>query len=1419
MTTTFTQLFGKPVRGEKTPIQKIMTQHDNMYDVIVEGVISDIDIKTFSNKKNPKLVNRLYTGSIYDGTSSMFFKFFNEGDYKLEDKQILRMKGKVEYDDRYKHELVFDGMDVMQAPAEDHVAPDEAPVKRGELAFLSKMSRHRSTLSVEDGIKRALAMGHSYLALTDIEVAQAYPDAYNTSKKLENFKLIYGLTMNMVDDEHPIVFNPTTERIDNVTYTVLDKETTGLSTEDDDIIEIGATKFAPYIGFQCHTCLEVFPNKSTGDEQKNSVIKEGICPSCLGKKKKGITSAMYAEALAAKRNMDENNDEKQVKKLEKAFSDIAAVTLERITHKAVGRFRKIVYSKKPITPFITELTGHSQEVVDAGEPFEQSIIEFEEFWKGTVLVAHNAPFDKDMLTMAYKRLGREQPAAMWLDTLQLARVHRTDIGRHGLGYLTKAYNVVLEQHHRADLDAQATGEILVKMIVELLDKGIHTFQDINNMRNETYFSTMFPKRIRLWVQTQEGLKNLYKLISESHTTYLHRGSPIIPKRIVEENRKGILVGSAGLDGALFEVALNKSPEQVKKDASWYDVIEIQPSEMAEHFPRQGRCENMESIDRAWKTIYTVGKDLGKQLIATGEVQYAVKKDRTPHHMLLYKEKAGLSHERSPGKLDDMEGYAHFRYTNEMLQAFPWLSQNEVQQIVIENPAKLADTCESIEIIPKELYTPKIEGANEELEEMTYNRARELYGEDLPEYVQARITKELKSILGYGFAVIYLISQKLVKKSVDAGYLVGSRGSVGSSFVATMTGITEVNPLKPHYHCTNCQWAVFFDHEDVQSGYDLPRSFQPLLTEGTYSAEGVAHFTSVLEEKLGKMKVEQLKTTHQQDVCPHCEQEALKRDGQDIPFETFLGFKGDKVPDIDLNFSGEYQGITHRYVEELFGAKFVYRAGTVGTVADNTAYGYVKAYVEGHKEYYQEQINQLKERYKQAENDEQKAECAQTIRELEKSIKELSWSNAESGRIANIIKGSRRTSGQHPGGMLVVPDYKDIHDFTPYQYPANSRYDKDTGEEQQQTSHFDFHAIHDNILKLDILGHDDPTELHILQELTGIDPKTLPANDEKVMKLFTKPEEAGIPINRIEAKTGTLGIPEFGTEFVQEMILDTQPTTFAELVKISGLSHGTDVWLGNAQELIRNGICSLKDVIDTRDNIMVALVQKELEESLAFTIMESVRKGKGLTPEMELEMRKKHVEEWYIDSCKKIKYMFPKAHASAYVLSAVRIAYYKVNHAIEFYAAHLSVRSCEESILEIVKDSDTIRARIRELASIIQVKKSARPKQSFAKEKNLKDALDLVLEAKERGIKFAPPRMYGSHATQYILEGDTLIAPFSSVPGIGTKAAISFYQEAQKGIFRGVEDLKKRTGASKTVIEVLRQLGCLELIEELQHTLY
>ena len=626
--------------------------------------------------------------------------------------------------------------------------------------------------------------------------------------------------------------------------------------------------------------------------------------------------------------------------------------------------------------------------------------------------------------------------------------------------------------------------------------------------------------------------------------------------------------------------------------------------------------------------------------------------------------------------------------------------------------------DEVKPIKDDLYTPKIEGAEDEIRNMSYKMAKQIYGDSLPEIVEARLEKELNSIIGNGFSVIYLISHKLVKKSIEDGYLVGSRGSVGSSFVATMTEITEVNPLPPHYICPNCKHSEFFNDGSVGSGFDLPDK-----------------------------------------NCPNCDAIYIK-EGQDIPFETFLGFKGDKVPDIDLNFSGEYQPIAHDYTKVLFGEDYVYRAGTIGTVADKTAFGYVKGYQQDHN---------------------------------------LQLRGAEIERLATGCTGVKRTTGQHPGGIIVIPDYMDIFDFTPIQFPADDR------KSEWRTTHFDFHSIHDNVLKLDILGHDDPTVIRMLQDLSGIDPKTIPTDDPEVMKIFSSTESLGVTEEQIMCKTGTLGIPEFGTRFVRQMLEDTKPTTFSELVQISGLSHGTDVWLGNAQELIHNKICTLPEVIGCRDDIMVYLIYQGLEPSLAFKIMESVRKGKGLTEDMETEMRKNEVPEWYIDSCKKIKYMFPKAHAAAYVLMGVRVAYFKVHHPILYYAAYFTVRAEDFDLDSMAKGSNSIRAQIEEI--------NAKGLEASNKEKNLLTVLELALEMCERGFSFQKVDLYRSSANEFIIDGNSLIPPFNAIPGLGTNAAFNIVKAREEGEFLSKEDLQKRGKVSKTILEFLDQQGCLESLPD------
>ena len=729
-------------------------------------------------------------------------------------------------------------------------------------------------------------------------------------------------------------------------------------------------------------------------------------------------------------------------------------------------------------------------------------------------------------------------------------------------------------------------------------------------------------------------------------------------------------------------------------------------------------KNESDLEEIITQIVAIGDELGKTVVATGNVHYLNKEDAIYREILIGSLKV------NQGKVLHMPE-AHFRTTDEMLDCFSFLGKEKAKEIVVYNTQKIADSTEVIVPIKDQLYTPNMEGANEEVTRLSYDEAKRLYGEELPDLVEKRLEKELNSIIGNGFSVIYLISQKLVLKSNQDGYLVGSRGSVGSSFVATMTGITEVNPLPPHYRCPECKYSYFYEDGSIGSGYDLEKK-----------------------------------------DCPKCGAD-MDRDGHDIPFETFLGFYGDKVPDIDLNFSGEYQAQAHAYTKELFGEEYVYRAGTIGTVADKTAFGYVKAYERDHN---------------------------------------FRFSSAEIDRLAKGCTGVKRTTGQHPGGIIVIPDYMDVYDFTPIQFPADAQ------DSEWKTTHFDFHSIHDNVLKLDILGHDDPTVIRMLQDLSGIDPQTIPPNDPDVMKIFSGTEVLGITPEQIFSKTGTLGIPEFGTRFVRGMLEQTSPNTFAELLQISGLSHGTDVYLGNAETLIRENNIPLADVIGCRDDIMVYLIHHGMDDGLAFKIMESVRKGKGIPDDWQADMRAKEIPEWYIQSCLKIKYMFPKAHAAAYVLMALRVAYFKVHQPIRYYCAFFSVRAQDFDLVAMTQGKEMIKTRMKEIMD--------KGLEASVKEKSLLTVLELANEMVERGFNFKMVDLDKSHANNFVIEGDTLIAPFRAIPGLGGNVANQIVQAREAQPFLSKEDLATRGKVSKTIIDYMNENGVLKnLPDENQLSLF
>lgn len=992
--------------------------------------------------------------------------------------------------------------------------------------------------------------------------------------------------------------------------------------------------------------------------------------------------------------------------------EIAAVKMEE--GKEIDRYSTFVNPHERIPYHIQQLTNINDDMVQDAPELEPVLREFVQFAGDGILVAHNARFDVGFVNAALTRLGMETMTNPVLDTLELARLLHPTSKNHRLNTMASKYKVSLENHHRAIDDTIALSEILngllddagkILGITRLDQMNDRVGQDLSNVR---------PFHCNIYALNHTGKKNLFKLISLSHTQYFKR-VPCIPKSKLVELREGLLVISGCEKSEFFEAVLNKSLEEAEQIAEFYDVLEVQPLTMYMHLVDKGLVGSVEELETAVHKIIEIGQRLSKPVVATGNVHYLDPRDKLYRDITIHGI-TGFSPLKDLRKPD-----AHLRTTDEMLEEFAFLGQDTAYEIVVTNTVAIAERFEQLELFPDKLFTPLLEGADEEIRQTCYDTAKSIYGEELPEVVVARLEKELEPIIKYGFSANYLISEKLVKKSNQDGYLVGSRGSVGSSVVATFLGISEVNPLPAHYVCVNqeCRLSEWFLDGSIPSGFDLPEK-----------------------------------------PCPKCGK-PLKGEGQDIPFETFLGFKGDKVPDIDLNFSGDYQPTAHNFTKVMFGPDNVYRAGTIGTVADKTAFGYAKKYEEDYQK---------------------------------------TWRGAELNRLASGCTGVKRSTGQHPGGIVVLPDYMEIEDITPVQYPAD-----DTSSEWK-TTHFDYHAFEANLLKLDILGHDDPTMMRMLQDLTGVDPTTIPMNDPKVMSMFNSTEALGIEPHKIRSPVATFGVPEMGTKFVRQMLVESQPTSFADLLQISGLSHGTGVWLGNAQELIKNNTCNIKTVIGCRDDIMLFLIYKAgMDASLAFKITESVRKGRGLPQEWIDEMKKCKVPQWYIDSCLKIQYMFPKAHAAAYVISAVRTAYFKLYHPIEFYATYFSVRVEDFDIELCCKGYEAIYRRIEEIEQ--------KGFQALPKERNSVPALEMALEMTARGLRFKNIDIYRSEATKFIVDEDSLIPPFSALQGIGENAALNIAAAKDQGEFLSIEDFQQKSKASKTVIELLTQMGCFRGLPE------
>ena len=992
----------------------------------------------------------------------------------------------------------------------------------------------------------------------------------------------------------------------------------------------------------------------------------------------------------------------------------------------IAEFDEFINPGHPLSAFTTELTGITDDHVKNAKPLVQVLKEFQEFCKDTVLVAHNASFDVGFMNANYERHGLPKITQPVIDTLEFARNLYPEYKRHGLGPLTKRFGVALEHHHMANYDAEATGRLLFIFIKEVAEKhGVTDLARLNlDLISPDSYKKARVKHATIYVKNQVGLKNIFKLVSLSNTQYFE-GVPRIPRTVLDAHREGLILGSACTEGEVFDAVVSQGVDAAVEVAKYYDFIEVMPPAIYAPLIAKEQVKDMEELQTIIKSLIEVGDRLGKPVLATGNVHYIEPEDEIYREIIVRSLGQGAMINRTIGHGEAAQPAplpkAHFRTTNEMLDEFAFLGEDLARKIVIENTNALAEIFEPVEVVKGDLYTPFIDQAEETVAELTYKKAFEIYGNPLPDIVDLRIEKELTSILGNGFAVIYLASQMLVHRSNERGYLVGSRGSVGSSFVATMIGITEVNPLSPHYVCGQCQYSEFITDGSYGSGFDMPNK-----------------------------------------DCPKCGHK-LSKNGQDIPFETFLGFDGDKVPDIDLNFSGEDQPSAHLDVRDIFGEEYAFRAGTVGTVAAKTAYGFVKGYERDYGKFYRE---------------------------------------AEVDRLAQGAAGVKRTTGQHPGGIVVIPNYMDVYDFTPVQYPA------DDVTAEWQTTHFNFHDIDENVLKLDVLGHDDPTMIRKLQDLSGIDPNEIPMDDEGVMALFSGTDVLGVTPEQIGTPTGMLGIPEFGTNFVRGMVDETHPTTFAELLQLSGLSHGTDVWLGNAQDLIKTGIADLSTVIGCRDDIMVYLMHAGLDPKMAFTIMERVRKGLWLKISEEERngyieaMKANNVPEWYIESCGKIKYMFPKAHAAAYVMMALRVAYFKVHHPIYYYCAYFSIRAKAFDIKTMGAGLDAIKRKMQEIAE------KRKNNEASNVEIDLYTTLEIVNEMWERGFKFGKLDLYRSDATEFIIDGDTLIPPFVAMDGLGENVAKQLVRARQEGEFLSKTELRKRGGLSSTLVEKMDEMGIL-----------
>ena len=1321
-------LYGRLIKDEFVRMDTIVEVNQT---VTVEAYVFGSELREIKTKdgREFKILNLKLT----DFTDSIYATLFMNGAEevpKIEEKNWYKIRARVKEPDKYNPDITLSILDINILDKKIEEVIDDAPVKRVELHAHTMMSQMDGVVNAEDLVKTAKKWGMRGIAVTDHNGCQAFPNVFNLIKGMnkgveekDKFLGIYGTELTLIDDTVNIVLRPTDTKILDNTYVVFDLETTGFNAGgEDSIIEIGAVK-----------------------------LKDGMI---------------------------------------------------------IDRYDQLVDPKKEISERITNVTSITNEMVK-GMPIEiDAVKDFKEWIGDLPLVAHNAKFDTSFLEMAYKKYDLGELKNPVIDTLELSRTMDTNYARHSLSALVKRYNVPFdeESHHRADYDAEGTALVFAKMLNKLDARNFEKMTDLVNLvsKDEIHkYGRSF--HVNILCLNKKGLKNLFKIISMANTKYLYK-TPRILRSEIEKHREGLLIGSGCYESEVFIESRSKSEEELANIISFYDYVEVQPLDLYSHLVESGDFANQEELIEVIKKIIKTTEESGKIVVATGDVHHLTKEDKIYREIIVNQKVPGGG--RHPlARYKNIPSY-HFRTTREMLNDFEFLGTEKAYELVVTNTNKIADMIEDIEVIIDTggvPFSPRVKNDDgtyldcpRVVTDLVYEKAASWYGDPLPYNIEERIAKELygdivfetikynlgdnyteeeaykelhdvilkgsdsvkdlvrnhlketteeelskeelekklKSslggVIGAGFDPIYLIAQRLVKKSNNDGFLVGSRGSVGSSFVATMMGITEVNPLPAHYRCPNCKLSIFEDENGTSLGSLYPCGID-------------------LPSK----------------KCPNCKTEMIK-DGQDIPFATFLGFNADKVPDIDLNFSDLNQAATHEYTKVLFGVDNVYRAGTIGTVASKTAFGYVKGYCEE---------------------------------------KNLVMRTAEVERLSLGCTGVKRTTGQHPGGIVVVPDYMDVFDFTPFQFPA------DDPNSAWRTTHFDYHKIEDCVLKLDILGHSDPTQLRMIQETTGMDVTKVPLDDKETMKIFLSPKPLGVTKEQILCNTGTLGIPEFGTKFTIAMVEDTKPKTFAELIKISGLSHGTDVWVGNSQDLVKQGTVPFSEVIGCRDDIMVYLMYNGLEPIKAFKIMEFVRKGRASKPkdhEQWLEyvdlMKKAGIADWYIECCAKIKYMFPKAHAAAYVISAFRIAWFKVHMPVHYYASWLSCKATDFDINAMIKGYDAIKNTLIEIQN--------KGNEATNKDAGVSECLHVALEATARGMKFLNIDLYESEATTFKPKDDTsMYPPFNSIDGLGDTVANNIVEERKKHKFISIEDFQARCKVSQTLIDKMRLMGIFEGMPE------